>query len=116
MSDRQTLRFVEDRICALLTGPAARGSSEVVELQVLLMIEVGLPASDAPDEGWKDSRIATPGILRQKSGGQPLRWPFGWASNSANPNTSLGTAPAWPRLHSFLVSRDFSRLNARPMS
>jgi hypothetical protein len=51
LSDRQTLRFVEARNCALLTGPAARGSPEVVELQVLLMIEVGPPASDAPDEG-----------------------------------------------------------------
>ncbi len=36
LSDRRTLRFIEDRICALRSGPAARGSPEVDELQVLL--------------------------------------------------------------------------------
>jgi hypothetical protein len=45
----RTFRFVEDRICALLTHPDAWGAPEAVELQVLLVLEVGLTASGAPD-------------------------------------------------------------------
>jgi hypothetical protein len=68
LSDRATLRFVEDHICALQTVPDAWGSPKAVDHQVLLPAEAGRNANEAPDKGWKDSRIATPRILREKLG------------------------------------------------